>query len=79
MVDVLNVSFLSTGLPSPPMNSSYTVQQDTGTLTLQWQPPEYGDTPVNYTITVSPDFSPGFSPVTTSGTNVTATVLYPTM
>ena len=43
------------------------------TLTVQWQPPRDDDgPPVNYTITVSP----GLSPVTTSGTNVTVTVPY---
>ena len=62
--------------PSPPQTPSSTVQQygqDSVTLTVQWQPPQYdGGAPVNYTITVSP----GLSPVTTSGTSVPVTVPY---
>ena len=47
------------------------------TLTVQWQPPQLydGGAPVNYTITVSP----GFSPVTISGTSVPVTVPYNVM
>ena len=67
---------LPTAIPSPPQNPSYTVQQygqNSVTLTVQWQPPQYdGGAPVNYTITVSP----GLSPVTTSGTSVPVTVPY---
>ena len=70
---------LSTALPSPPRTPSYTVQQygrDSVTLTVQWQPPQYdGGAPLNYTITVSP----GFNPVTTSGTSVPVTVPYNVM
>ena len=59
-----------TGLPSPPYTPSYTVQQydrDSVTLTVQWQPPQYGGgAPVNYTITVSP----GVGTFTTSGTSI---------
>ena len=66
----------ATALPSPPRTPSSTVQQygqDSVTLTVQWQPPQYdGGAPVNYTITVSP----GLSPVTTSGTSVPVTVPY---
>ena len=68
-----------TGIPSPPRTLSHTVQQygrDNVTLTVQWQPPQYdGEAPVNYNITVSP----GFSPVTTSGTSVAVTVPYNVM
>ena len=67
---------LPTGHPSPPRTPSSAVQQygqDSVTLTVQWQPPQYdGGAPVNYTITVSP----GLSPVTTSGTSVPVTVPY---
>ena len=70
---------LPTALPSPPQTPSSTVQQygqDSVTLTVQWQPPQYdGGAPVNYTITVSP----GLSPVTTSGTSVPVTVPYNVM
>ena len=65
-----------TGLSSLPGTPSSTVQRygrDSVTLTVQWQPPQYdGGGQVNYTITVSP----GFSPVTTSGTSVPVTVPY---
>ena len=65
-----------TGLSSPPRIPSFTVQQygrDNVTLTVQLQPPQYdGGAPVNYTITVSP----GFRPVTSSGTSVPVTVPY---
>ena len=71
-----NFISLPLGLPSPPQTLSSTVQQyaqDSVTLTVQWQPPQYdGGAPVNYTITVSP----GLSPVTTSGTSVPVTVPY---
>ena len=67
---------MHSGIPSPPRTPSSTVQQygqDSVTLTVQWQPPQYdGGAPVNYTITVSP----GLSPVTTSGTSVPVTVPY---
>ena len=70
------IVFFPQGLPSPPRTPSYTVQQygrDSVTLTVQWQPPQYdGGNSVSYTITVSP----GFSPVTTSGTSVPVTVSY---
>ena len=66
----------SPDLPSPPRTPSYTVQQygqDSVILTVQWQPPQYdGGAPVNYTITVSP----GFRPVTTSGTSVPVAMPY---
>ena len=59
-----------TGLPSPPRTPSSIVQQygqDSVTLTVQWQPPQYdGGAPVNYTIT----FSPGVGTFTTSGTSI---------
>ena len=64
------------GLPSPPRTPSYTVQQygqNSVTITVQWQPPQYnGGAPVNYTITVSP----GVGTFTTSGTSVPVTVPY---
>ena len=73
------ICFSPTGPPSPPHTLTSAVQQygqDNVTLTLQWQPPQYdGGNSVSYTITVSP----GFSPVTTSGTNVTVTVPYNVM
>ena len=69
----------ATDLPSPPQTPSSNVQQysqDSVTLRVQWQPPQYdGGAPVNYTITVSP----GLSPVTTSGTSVPVTVPYNVM
>ena len=72
----LQCHFSPTGLPSPPGNPSYTVQQygrDNVTLTVQWQPPLYhGGGEVNYAITGIP----GLNPVTTSRTNVTVTVPY---
>ena len=75
-MSVVYIIYLSTGLSSPPLTPSSTVQQygrDSVTLTVQWQPPQYdGGAPVNYTITVSP----GLSPVTTSGTSVPLTVSY---
>ena len=65
-----------TGLPSSPGTPSYTVQQcgqDNAILTVHWDPPEYdGETPVNYTITISP----GFSQNSTSGTSVTVPLSY---
>ena len=71
-----SLSLHATGLPSPPWTPSYTVKQygqDSVTLTVQWQPPQYdAGAPINYTITVSP----GLSPVTTSGTSVPVTVPY---
>ena len=68
-------NFSPTGLPSPPGNPSYAVQQygrDSVTLTVQWQPPRYDGGEVSYTITGIP----GFNPVTTSGTSVPVTVPY---
>ena len=57
------------GLPFPPWTPSFTVQQygiSNIFLTVQWQPLQYdGGAPVNYTITVSP----GFSPLTASTTS----------
>ena len=70
------ISSSPTGLPSPPQTLSFIVQQygqDSVTLTVQWQPPQYdGGDPVNYTITVSP----GLSLVTTNGTCGPVTVPY---
>ena len=65
-----------TGPSSPPRTPSYTVQQygrNSVTLTVQWQPPQYGgEASVTYTITISP----GVGTFTTSGTSVTFTVPY---
>ena len=67
---------ITTGLSSPPRALSSTVLhygKDSVTFTIQWQPPQYdGGAPVNYTITVSP----GFSPLTTSATSASVTVPY---
>ena len=61
----------ATDLPSPPQTPSSNVQQysqDSVTLRVQWQPPQYdGGAPVNYTITVSP----GVGTFTTSETSIT--------
>ena len=72
----IGISSFAVGLPFPPWTPSFAVQQyGTGNtfLTIQWQPPQYdGGAPVNYTIIISP----GFSPLTTSATSVPVILPY---
>ena len=75
---ILNDVAAPIGFPSPPQNLSYKILpsgDDSVNLTVRWEPPQYdGGVQVNYTLTVSPDLSPGLSPLTINSTSFTVTL-----
>ncbi len=50
---------------------------ENASVTIEWDPPSQGGSPLNYTITTTPDLISGPRPVTTS-TNTTITIYYNT-
>ncbi len=50
---------------------------ESASVTIEWVPPSQGESPLNYTITTTPDLISGPSPVTTS-TSTTITINYNT-
>ncbi len=50
---------------------------ESASVTIEWDPPSQGGSPLNYTITTTPDLIYGPPPVTTS-TNTTITINYNT-
>ncbi len=50
---------------------------ESASVTIEWDPPSQGGSPLNYTITTTPDLISGPPPVTTS-TSITITINYNT-
>ncbi len=50
---------------------------ESASVTIEWDPPSQGGSPLNYIITTTPDLISGPPPVTTS-TNTTITINYNT-
>ncbi len=50
---------------------------ESASVTIEWDPPSQGGSPLNYTITTTPDLISGPPPVTTS-TSTTITINYNT-
>ena len=50
---------------------------ENASVTIEWDPPSQGGSPLNYTITTTPDQISGPPPVVTS-TNITVTINYNT-
>ncbi len=71
-------SFLA--VPSPPTDVRLTIivnNSESVSVTIEWDPPSQGGSPLNYTITTTPDLISGPPPVVTS-TNITVTINYNT-
>ncbi len=69
------------GVPSPPTNvrlTSIMNNSESVSVTIEWDPPSQGGSPLNYTITTTPDLISGPPPVTTSASTTTITINYNT-
>ncbi len=79
-VKVIVVSIICLVVPSPPTDvrlTSIMNNSESASVTIEWDPPSQGGSPLNYTITTTPDLISGPSPVTTS-TSTTITINYNT-
>ncbi len=67
-------------VPSPPTDvrlTSVMNNSESASVTIEWDPPSQGGSPLNYTITTTPDLISAPPPVTTS-TTTTITINYST-
>ncbi len=72
--------FALIALPSPPTDvrlTSIMNNSESASVTIEWDPPSQGGSPLNYTTTTIPDLISGPPPITTS-TSTTITINYNT-
>ncbi len=77
---VIVVSIICLVVSSPPTDvrlTSIMNNSESASVTIEWDPPSQGGSPLNYTITTTPDLISGPPPVTTS-TGTTITINYNT-